>query len=189
MTSQTSTTQRPSTTVVVNEKRLPFTVVRVSSSVSQIRPNNNENDIKVSEVTNFSKVTTKVEKEDNDGEEKDISPLRPLFFPTRENPTSTTEKGEHDTSDEERRIKSDKKKAEKKKSGDKSSGGRQPFLKPIAKFPDIRIPSLDKNRNSGSNTVRKQRPTFNFNRGGGKGRPLSPVLGFRTSTTIAQQNR
>ena len=177
LTSQTSTTPRPSTSVVVNEKRLPFTVVRVSSSVSQIRPNNNENDIRVSEVT------TKIEKEDNDGEENDISPLRPLFFPTRENPTTTTEKDVHDTSDEERRIKSDKKKAEKKKSGDKSSGGRQPFLKPIAKFPDIRIPSLDKNRNSGGNNVRKQRPTFNFNRGAGKGRPLSPVLGFRTSTT------
>ena len=159
-------TSRPK--VVVNEKRLPFTVVRVSSSVSQIRPNNNENNIRVSE----GKLSN-VEKEEEI--EKEQTPSRSsLFFPTRPIPTTTKEIKESPTKP---RIVPDKKKQDRKKSGG-SSGSRQPFLKPIAKFPDIRIPSLDKKNNN--NNVKRPRP-FNFNRGSG-GRPLSPVLGFRTTT-------
>ena len=161
----------PEPKVVVNEKRLPFTVVRVSSSVSQIRPNSNENDILVS-----GKVLDDDKDIEEESGEKNVSPTRPLFFPTRPLPKTTTKE------DIDLPIKSKivpvKQKPEKKKAL-ANSGSRQPFLKPIAKFPDIRIPSLDKKNN---NNIKRPRP-FDFNRGGaGKGRPLSPVLGFRTTT-------
>ena len=163
-----STTPEPK--VVVNEKRLPFTVVRVSSSVSQIRPNN-ENNIHVSD-----KVLDDDKDLEEESAEKNISPTKPLFFPTRPLPKTTTK--EDNDLPIKPKIVPVKQKPEKKKSP-ANSGSRQPFLKPIAKFPDIRIPSLDKKNN---NNIKRPRP-FDFNRGGaGKGRPLSPVLGFRTTT-------
>ena len=96
----------------------------------------------------------------------------------RANPTTAKEIKELPTKPT---IVPDKKKHEKKKSGG-SSGSRQPFLKPIAKFPDIRIPSLDKKNNN--NNIKRPRP-FNFNRGSG-GRPLPSVLGFRTTKTTTE---
>ena len=166
----TSTTPEPKE-VVVNEKRLPFTVVRVSSSVSQIRPNNNENDIQISDKDSSADKDSKEE-----SVEKNVSPTRPLFFPTRPLPKTTT-KENNDLSIKSKTV-TEKKKPEKKKTP-ANNGSRQPFLKPIAKFPDIRIPSLDKKSN---NNIKRPRP-FDFNRGAaGKGRPLSPVLGFRTTT-------
>ena len=150
--------------VVVNEKRLPFTVVRVSSSVSQIRPNSNENNIRVS-----GKTPNNEKEEPENDSEANKSTHRTFFFPPRTTPRTVIDVTE-----------SDKKKSEKKKSSG-SSGGRPPFLKPIAKFPDIRIPSLDKKNN---NNVRKPENfrKFDFSRGSGKNRPIPSVLDFRTTT-------
>ena len=160
----TTTTPKPK---LVSEKRLPFTVVRVSSSVSQIRPNTNENDIQVSDKDS----TTDGESQEDITEK--TTPTRPLFFPTRPNPKPTSEKNDVLSI----KTKPMKQKPEKKKSPT-NSGSRQPFLKPIAKFPDIRIPSLDKKNN---NNIKRPKP-FDFNRGGTGKRPLSPILGFRTTT-------
>ena len=172
-----TTTSKPK--VVVGEKRLPFTVVRVSSSVSQIRPNNNDNGIEFTD-----KVSSSEKDITNDDEElkKEDASSRPLFsFPTRGTPLTTTPDDEESSTQSKFVV--DKKKPEKNKfSG--NSGSRQPFLKPIAKFPDIRIPSLDKKI---TDNIKKPRP-FDFNRGSGNGRPLPPGLAFRTTTTEANTN-
>ena len=182
----TTATTTPQPKAVVSEKRLPFTVVRVSSSVSQIRPNNNENDIQNSdEVSNIDKDSVEVSNEktitptrplffpkdsENVSTEKKITPTRPLFFPTRPVPKTTPKENDN-------KFVPEKKKPEKKKTST-NTGRRQPFLKPNVVFQDISIPSLDKKNN---NNIKRPKP-FDFNRGGAGKRPLSSVLGFRTTT-------
>ena len=150
-------TERPK--VVVNEKRLPFTVVRVSSSVSQVRTHADENNIRVS--GKIESVTKSGSGDDLEDEEF----TNALFFPPRTTPKTTLDRDSfnkilRNSLSPAKRPPLDSKKDEKK--------SRPPFLKPVAKFPDIRIPSLDK---------KKKNNLFKNNR------PLSPVLGLRTTTT------
>ena len=144
--------------VVINEKRLPFTVVRVSSSVSQVRDqeqdvNDEENDIKLS---GKIESVTKGEPENNDIFSFAKTTLEPQV-------SETTSK------------KPDFRKHENRKKTGERTGSRPPFLKPLAKFPDIRIPSLDKERKDKENIKRINK--FNF-------RPRKPsVLSALRTTT------
>ena len=96
---------------VIEEKRFPFTVVRISSSVSQVRKNNQNS-----------------EPEEEQEEEIDTTTQQPA---TERSPTTIS--GEDTTI-----LPTPKPKPTK------GSKGRPPFLRPLAKFPDIRIPGLDR---------------------------------------------
>ncbi|TRY80586.1 hypothetical protein TCAL_11630, partial [Tigriopus californicus] len=116
---------------------VPFTVIRVSSSVSQVRQESNELDDDEQIALPFIVETTTSEAERVKSET--VEPTSDTTATATTSNTSSSTSGNPSTAPSVSQTTTSK----------RLFGPRKPFLRPVAKFQDIKIPSLEpKNRNN-----------------------------------------
>lgn len=149
------------TNEVEGKDPVPFTVIRVSSSVSQVRQESNELDDDEQIALPFIVETTTSENESGKSVASEATSSTSTIIAITIEDSTTTTTSETTTS---KRL----------------FGPRKPFLRPVAKFQDIKIPSLEPNNVNKADAPLRFRP-IGDKRTSFKRPTLAPVTSSSTS--------